>query len=94
MLRISGNPRYDDPTKKLTALGHSSVVITADLYMHVALAMLRSAADSLSALIGIAAEPAASDEVVPSRAEEDTIGGGPGRIRTYAQPVMSRPLYR
>ena len=35
-----------------TALGHSSVAITADTYMHVAPAMLQSAADSLGALIG------------------------------------------
>jgi integrase len=35
-----------------TALGHSSVAITADAYMHVAPAMLQSAADSLGALIG------------------------------------------
>lgn len=35
-----------------TALGHSSVAITADTYLHVAPAMLQSAADSLGALIG------------------------------------------
>jgi len=35
-----------------TALGHSSVAITADTYMHVVPAMLQSAADSLGALIG------------------------------------------
>lgn len=35
-----------------TALGPSSVAITADTYMHVAPAMLQSAADSLGALIG------------------------------------------
>ncbi|HEX3369552.1 MAG TPA: tyrosine-type recombinase/integrase, partial [Candidatus Cybelea sp.] len=35
-----------------TALGHSSVAITADTYMHVAPAMLQAAADSLDRLIG------------------------------------------
>ena len=74
-----------------TALGHSSVAITADLYSHIAPVVLRDAANRLNDLVEKAPNPPDLFRVVPSR---EAVCGGPGRIRTYAQPVMSRPLYR
>ena len=69
-----------------TALGHSTIAVTADVYAHVSPAMLHDAAELLDGVVESGRRRRQIAAIVPSCSESNAILAGACRNRTYQSP--------